>query len=77
MDDNMTKRRIAGRLLRRFIDENFESHKDFAFTFGAPQTSVSNWINGRANIPTYIIERLGERFPDELKLFKKLKPELF
>jgi|GEM_PF-5980106 DNA-binding transcriptional regulator YiaG len=77
MTPNQIKRQIAGRLFRKVIDKHFSSYSDFAETVGTGRSSVSNWMSGRVSIPMRIIVKLGEMFPDELPVLKKIKPEMF
>jgi hypothetical protein len=77
MEGGFERRRINGRILRKFIDEHFENYKDFANTFKASQTSVSNWVTGRGNVPQHIIYDMAYKFPNHIATFKKLNPELF
>lgn len=71
------RKKQLSKLLRNFIDERFASYKDFSLCMGITQACASNWICGRRSVPGWVIVKLGEMFPDEISILKKIKPELF
>lgn len=77
MTPDQVKKRIAGNLLRVFVDKHFSSYKDFSKTVGEHNGTVSSYMTGRRKIPARLIQKLGELFPDDIKTFKKIKPEMF
>lgn len=77
MTPNAIKKQIAGRVLREFIDKHFASYKDFAETIGTKTPTLQGWMSGRTATPVWVIEKLGELFPDDIQTFRKILPDLF
>lgn len=47
--DKSSQRQIAGRTLRRLIQENYSSQEEFAYDYGADVRTVSRYINEGIN----------------------------
>lgn len=47
--DNTSQRQIAGRTLRRLIQENYASQEEFAYEYGADVRTISRYINEGIN----------------------------
>jgi plasmid maintenance system antidote protein VapI len=77
MTPDEVKKHRAGNALRVFVDKHFATYKDFAETVGERGGTVSSWMTGKRKIPARLIQKLGELFPDDIKTFKKIMPDLF
>jgi hypothetical protein len=71
------KKQMEGGLLRKFLNENFSSYKDFARCVGVAPCTVNHWMSGRCHIPCYAVLKLCEIFPDQIKAFQKMCPDMF
>ncbi len=59
--DKLTPQQIAGRTLRKLIQDNYRSQEEFALDFGMEPRTVSRYINNGIN-KIDIIQELAEFF---------------